>query len=109
MNDRLKQMSAKPCIACRLHGAAQPNRTEVHHIVDRGYRKHSGGHESTIPLCQWHHRGVCLDGYTGTQMTEKWGPSMALAKRDFVRTYGTERELLKLVNDGYPLDADTLF
>lgn len=54
---RLDIIHRLPCLACVQSGGGQPNRTEAHHIVDRGYRRLSGGHNSTIPLCSWHHRG----------------------------------------------------
>lgn len=85
---------ALPCICCGLEGIKQPSRTEAHHIVDKGYRKHSGGDESRLPLCAWHHRGICLDGRTSSGMVFDYGPSLRLHKRTFVSTYGTERELL---------------
>ena len=89
-----------PCICCKLEGVDQPFRTEAHHIVDKGYRKHSGGDESRLPLCAWHHRGVCLDYKTGSEMLFEYGPSLALNKKLFVATYGTERELLARLEAG---------
>lgn len=85
---------ARPCICCTIEGVDQPFRTEAHHIVDKGYRKHSGGDESRLPLCTWHHRGICLDDQTSSEMLYNYGPSLALNKSLFVKTYGTERELL---------------
>lgn len=85
---------ALPCICCVIEGVDQPFRTEAHHITDKGYRKHSGGDESRLPLCTWHHRGICRDGLTGSRMIYDYGPSLALNKNRFIETYGTERELL---------------
>jgi len=85
---------AIPCICCQIEGVGQPFRTEAHHIVDKGYRKHSGGDESRLPLCAWHHRGLCLDGKTTSEMLFEYGPSLRLNKRRFIETYATERELL---------------
>jgi hypothetical protein len=87
-----------PCVACVQEGC-QISPTEAHHIVDKGYREHSGGHQATIPLCEWHHRGEPRLGWNATLMAEKFGPSMARSKRAFVLRYGTERELLAKVND----------
>src|SRR5690554_1066325 len=95
---RLEALAGMRCIACTVEGVDQPSRTEVHHIVDKGYRKHSGGHDSTLPLCGWHHRGECKEGYTAAHMRGYYGPSLALHKRDFVGVYTTERELLEVVN-----------
>lgn len=96
---RLEQLAAMPCIACEIEGVAQPFRTEIHHLTDKGYRKHSGGHASTLPLCGHHHRGECLDGHTASLMAFHYGPSLARSKRQFTETYGSERALLERVND----------
>jgi len=85
-------------MACVYEGVSQPSKTEAHHLVDRGYRKHSGGHDATIPLCAWHHRGLQRDGWIKAEMTAKYGPSLALKKREFVLMYDSERELLAMVN-----------
>lgn len=102
--DRLDAIHDMECIACEMERGfaknrgelwpGQPFRTEAHHLVDRGYRKHSGGHASTLPLEAWHHRGRVLDGLTGREMKELYGPSLALHKREFVAQYGSERTLL---------------
>ena len=89
-------------MCCKIEGVGQPFRTEAHHIVDGGYRKHSGGDESRLPLCTWHHRGICLNTKTTSRMIYDYGPSLELMKKSFVATYGTERELLAR------LEADTI-
>ena len=89
---------ALPCMCCQVEGVDQPFRTEAHHIVDKGYRKHSGGDESRLPLCGWHHRGICEDGKTSSLMLFEYGPSLELNKKRFVATYGTERELLARIS-----------
>ena len=95
---RIEALADMKCIACFIEGCAQPNRTEVHHLVDKGYRKHSGGHDATLPLCGWHHRGVPIEGVSAQDMIFYCGPSMALNKRRFEEFYGTQRELLERVN-----------
>ena len=96
--DHLDRIHAMPCIACVLDGyTTQCGKTEAHHLVDKGYRKHSGGHFATLPLGAWHHRGEPLSGYTKSQMGLIFGPSFAVSKRQFVGKYGTERDLLKRV------------
>lgn len=98
---RLDVIHLMQCIACALDGLTQPSKTEAHHIVDGGYRKHSGGHQATLPLCGWHHRGEPKIGFftaPKSAMTHGFGPSLAVSKREFVRRFGTERELLTLVN-----------
>lgn len=95
---RLDALAAMRCVCCEIEGVHQPFHTEVHHLVDKGYRKHSGGHMATLPLDLWHHRGIVKPGWTSTEMYAHYGPSLALQKREFVATYGTERELLARVN-----------
>ena len=90
---RLSRLKEMPCIACGRHGV------DVHHIVDKGYRKHSGGHMATIPLCPWCHRGEQDELMTVADMAQFYGPSMKRTKRAFVQRYGTERELLAKVNE----------
>lgn len=85
-----------PCIACLIFEAQMNGgRVEAHHLVDKGYRKHSGGDDATIPLCAWHHRGEPprLD-MRQSQCIAIFGPSLALSKRAFVVRFGSERELL---------------
>ena len=84
------------CCACRKRGYWRA--TEIHHLVDKGTRKLSGGHDAVIPLCAWHHRGIPDTGVRTAVMRDVLGPSMALEKRAFVEEFGTERELLWWVN-----------
>ena len=79
---RLKTIGEMPCYACFQEGKEVPS--EVHHI-----RKHTGmglrpSHFDTIPLCSGCHR------------TNKI--SVHLGKREFVKRYGTEQEILEKVN-----------
>jgi hypothetical protein len=90
--ERMSRLKEMPCVCCRRRPV------EIHHIVDKGYRKHSGGHQATIPLCVYHHRGVLDDGWTAARMAFALGPSMALSKREFNYRYGGERALLDRVN-----------
>jgi hypothetical protein len=106
--DRLDAIHAMPCIACEIEAdwakarqeapLDQPLRTEGHHLVDKGTRKHSGGHMATIPLDGWHHRGELLYPLSAREMKQLYGPSLALHKRDFVATYGKERDLLAIID-----------
>lgn len=101
---RLDAIHALPCSACEKQKVSQPSRTEAHHLVDKGYRIHSGGHSATIPLCGWHHRGdvrgcqVLCNPPTMVNAEKIYGPSFALTKKAFIVQYGTERELLEEVN-----------
>jgi hypothetical protein len=92
------------CCACRLEGVSQPNKTEAHHLVDRGNRILSGGHDATLPLCGWHHRGdvrgcqVLCNPPTMANAEKVYGPSLAMNKKAFKAKYGSERELLEQFN-----------
>ena len=66
------------CVACKQDGHDSP--ASVHHIVQGNRRL---GHLHTIPLCFLHHLGGGLSV-----------PSVHMAKRCFVRRYGSELELL---------------
>lgn len=90
-----------PCIACVVDGRGlRCGRVEVHHLVDKGNRRASGGHSASIPLGAWHHRGLPPDvRMTLKRAEETYGPSLALSKRAFVERYGTERALLAKINE----------
>lgn len=95
---RLDRLHRLPCMCCVQEGVEQPFPTEAHHIVDKGYREHSGGHDATLPLCGWHHRGLQTEGWLRMDMNAKYGPSLGLDKRAFKYVYGTERDMLGRVN-----------
>lgn len=96
--ERLDAIHRLPCLACVQVGCQQPSRTEAHHLVDRGTRKHSGGHLATIPLCGWHHRSEPLSDHSMRYMQSVYGPSLALASKHFAVVFGTQRELLARTN-----------
>lgn len=85
------------CIVCPT--GMSGGKVEIHHLVDRGYRKHSGGNQATIPLCAWHHRAEPLVNLGSRHMRERFGPSMFLESKEFARVYGSQRELLAKVNE----------
>lgn len=95
---RLDAVSRMRCVCCEAENVRQPFPTEVDHLVDKGYRIHSGGHDATIPNCGWHHRGQCLDGWSSDKMKAHYGPSFGLQGRTAAKWYGTKRELLARVN-----------
>lgn len=82
------------CIASRIAGLgyAAP---DIHHLTEGGRRL---GHDHTIPLSPWFHRGVAPHGMSQAEAETKWGPSLAKSKRAFTARFGTERELLEQVN-----------
>lgn len=71
------------CIACRLNGHYREP-CEIHHLNIGG--KHGApnlGHDHTIGLCAWHHRGV-MDRWKDAQTYEfERGPSFARSPSAF--------------------------
>lgn len=81
-----------PCIACELMGCApQCGATEAHHALSGGRRR---GHEYTVSLGTWHHRGVLLRGWTKDEMTAWYGPSLANGSKPFHAAFGDNEFLL---------------
>lgn len=96
---RLDRIHAMPCLPCEKECIEQPMPTEAHHLVDKGTRALSGGHMATLPWCGWHHRGELPVGFSSKEMHIIYGPSFARNKREFVATYGTEREQLAEIDE----------
>lgn len=94
---RFQALKELGCICCWNYLGIKVA-AEIHHLVDKGTRKHSGGHEATLPLCEYHHRGVPFKGCSKDEMEHHYGPSLALRKRAFIEQFGTERQLLETVN-----------
>lgn len=72
------------CIACKLDGMDYVP-PDIHHIIDGGKRC---GHEFSIPLCPPHHGRIPVVGVL----------SIDKNKRQFIKRYGTELQLLQLTN-----------
>lgn len=88
------------CICCLIaRNPTQCGKVTMHHLVDKGYRAHSGGNQATIPLGEWHHMGRCHNGYKEGHMRMMYGPSMALEGKTFDDVYGSQRDLLARVNE----------
>lgn len=85
--ERFRLLQEHGCAACRKDGYCQD--PDIHHILRGGNRM---GHQYTIPLCPYHHRGINPDG----RMVQ--GPTLCDNKREFVERYGTEMQLLDEVN-----------
>jgi len=91
--ERFQALQDSGCVVCgEFHGHYQP--PDIHHLVD-GYRL---GHQFTIPLCEWHHRGVPKAFMSCSETEKELGPSLARSKIDFNISFGTERELLDRTN-----------
>jgi len=82
------------CICCRKKGLIR--HPEIHHLLSGGRRM---GHDHTIPLCPWHHRGEPMTIDSTKKTTEAWlGPSLAESLIRFNHIFGSETELLLEVN-----------
>jgi hypothetical protein len=95
--ERFQDLQEIGCLCCLIAGYGY-RAPDMHHVVDCGTREASGGHDSTIPLCEWMHRGLPFSGYQVSEMRELFGPSLALEKRAFVERYGNERKLLAITD-----------
>ena len=83
------------CVCCRIEGDGHRD-PDIHHIVEGGRRL---GHQYTLGLCPYHHRGIQPDSFI------YHGPSLADGKRPFIKRYGTERFLLEYVNGQLELEG----
>ena len=79
---------------------------EIHHLTIGG--KHGAnrrGHEFSIGLNPWSHRGVTFNGLTVDQCMEMFGPSYAKQPRAFRELIGPDDDLLEyqnqLLGEGY--------
>lgn len=88
---RYRKLQDLGCICCYILGLpGVPG--DIHHVVENGYRRLSGGNKSTLCLCPFHHRGVG----NGNSF---FGPSLADGSKPFHRYWGTQGELLAKVNE----------
>lgn len=86
---RIEAIKEIGCLACRQMGYFDVP-AECHHLLN-GYRI---GHDSTIALCPYHHRGVDITGMGLETLYRILGPSLELNKKEFHETFGTDNELL---------------
>ena len=91
------------CIACRQWKnypmmKTQCGPSEIHHQTRSGSGRQIGQDE-TVCLGSWHHRAICLPGYTASQMEAEFGPSLARGSKPFYRVFGTNYEQLQFQNE----------
>jgi hypothetical protein len=92
--ERFEAIHRLGCVACRMRGLVRP--TEVHHMTIGGrHGQKRRGHDETIGLCEYHHRGVFPEG----EMTARFGPSYYHDARSFRETFGDDDTLLAYQND----------
>ena len=86
------------CIACRIHWGRDNVTAEIHHLTVGGrHGQKRRGHDFTIGLCHWHHRGEWYVG-TAEQMEQLFGPSYAREPRKFREVFGDDDTLLDYQN-----------
>lgn len=54
---------------------------------------------NAMPLCRWHLHGMPFDGHDAGWFLENIGPSYHRHKRAFQQAYGSDDELLAMVNE----------
>lgn len=87
----MSAVAAQGCIACRIDG--NPGTPcELHHLRETAGMGQRASDNEVIGLCAAHHRGTMhrpgRDGHV---------PSIHLDRRAFIAEYGTELELLAMV------------
>jgi len=83
------------CLCCRLLLGIR-RFCEIHHQTVGG--KHGAprlGHDFTIGLCPWHHRGEAFVG----EDADTWGPSYAKTPKAFRDEFGSDSWLLGVQNN----------
>lgn len=83
------------CVACLMDVRGyQP--CEIHHLNSGG---RNIGHDATVGLCPWHHRGMPPNNIGNREAERMFGPSFAHTPRAFRERYGDEKELLEIQNN----------
>ena len=98
---RWDAMRSLGCLTCWMRdGMSADEVTEIHHLTLGG--KHGAprlGHDYTVALCRWCHRGVRWWGNSAEEMETHFGPSYARTPRAFRREYGDDQHLLDTQQD----------
>jgi hypothetical protein len=91
---RMQAIKDSGCIATLLAtGQSQP--PDVHHLTAGSRRR---GHQATIGLSPYHHRGLIPEGHTKQSISGIMGPSYAWGRRGFQAFFGSDELLLKIQN-----------
>ena len=90
-SERMDKLSRSGCVVCRQQFGAYVD-GEIHHLTSGGRRL---GHDYTVCLCPWHHRGVGVGNYTPDEMRRIYGPSIAHGRGPFELAFGLEEYLLE--------------
>lgn len=99
---RLERITRGECICCAInrrigYATAAFGGCDAHHLLSGGRRI---GHDATIGICPWHHRGVKpYDAMTDAEASRTFGPSLAHGSRPFHDVYGSDVDLLAQQNE----------
>ncbi len=94
---RVKQAGCLCCLSLGLDHDPDGPMVEAHHLLDGGMRR---GHDATVGLCQWHHRGrLMLEGWTHAMHREFLGPSLAEGSVPFHARFGDDDALIARQRD----------
>jgi len=91
---RMQAIKDSGCIATLL-ATGQSQAPDVHHLTSGGRRN---GHQHTIGLSPYHHRGLIPDGHTKQSMSGLMGPSYAWGRKGFAEFFGGDELLLQIQN-----------
>lgn len=89
--DRIKEIG---CIGAHMRGLGWVY-AEVHHLISGNKRR---GHDFTVGLSPWLHRGVVPEGYTRSSAESTFGPSLANGSKPFREAFGDDNALLEYQN-----------
>ncbi len=90
---RMQAIKESGCICCLLI-TGKTQAPDVHHLTSGSRRR---GHQATIGLCPYHHRGH-LNGVSKQVILGLVGPSYAWGRRGFQEFFGSDDLLLKIQN-----------
>ena len=99
---RMDAMTEIGCIVAKSLGISlgdDPIPAEVHHLTVGGrHGQKRRGHDFTIGLNPWSHRGEPFCGWSAAKCEEMFGPSYAKQPRRFRQEIGNDDYLLDLQN-----------
>lgn len=91
---RFRAIKDLGCVCCRVLGfPGEP--PEIHHLLSGNVRR---GHDHTVGLCPWHHRGVPKDGWDRASLKDLIGPPLSGGAKAFRAAFGSDDDLL-LIQD----------
>jgi hypothetical protein len=95
--ERFWRIQAVGCIACSTLGVTRA--AEIHHLTIGGrHGQKRRGHDFTVGLCSWHHRGVTAYGNPALA-AKVYGPSYAAEPRRFREVFGNDDALMALQDE----------